>query len=45
MKDSGQGSEGGRESFHDFTHMRSVTMRTSPDDVDWYAGIGQERLN
>lgn len=45
MKDSGQGSEGGWESFHDFTHVRSVTVRTSPDDVDWYAGVGQERLN
>ncbi|WP_199255499.1 aldehyde dehydrogenase [Mycolicibacterium mengxianglii] len=45
VRESGQGREGGWESFHDFTQVRSVTIRTSPNDVDWYAGVGQERLN
>ncbi len=45
VRESGQGREGGWESFHDFTQVRSVTVRTSPDDVDWYGGVGQERLN
>lgn len=45
VRESGQGREGGWESFHDFTQVRSVTVRTSPTDVDWYAGVGQERLN
>jgi hypothetical protein len=26
------------ESFHDFTHLRTVTVRTSPEGVDWYGG-------
>lgn len=42
--DSGMGREGGWESFHDFTHLRSVTIRTSPDSVDWYGGH-TDRLN
>jgi acyl-CoA reductase-like NAD-dependent aldehyde dehydrogenase len=42
---SGQGREGGWESFHDFTHVRSVTIRTADADVDWYGGVAQERLN
>jgi acyl-CoA reductase-like NAD-dependent aldehyde dehydrogenase len=45
VRESGQGREGGWESFHDFTQVRSVTVRTSPTDVDWYAGVGHERLN
>ncbi|MGJ7441183.1 aldehyde dehydrogenase [Aquipuribacter sp. MA13-6] len=45
VKDSGHGREGGWESFHDFTHVRAVTVRTAVDDVDWYAGRAQERLN
>jgi acyl-CoA reductase-like NAD-dependent aldehyde dehydrogenase len=42
---SGQGREGGWESFHDFTHIRSITVRTASSDVDWYGGVAQERLN
>ena len=38
VRDSGTGREGGWESFHDFTHLRSVTVRTAPDGVDWYGG-------
>lgn len=45
LKDSGIGRESGWESFHDFTHVRSITVRTSPDDVDWYGGRATERLN
>ena len=42
--DSGIGREGGWESFHDFTHVRAVTIRTDSEPVDWYGGqIG--RLN
>ncbi|HEX5936230.1 MAG TPA: aldehyde dehydrogenase family protein [Actinomycetota bacterium] len=38
VRDSGTGREGGWESFHDFTHLRSITVRTAPDGVDWYGG-------
>jgi phenylacetaldehyde dehydrogenase len=44
VRDSGSGREGGWESFHDFTHLRTVTVRTSPEGVDWYGG-DIERLN
>jgi acyl-CoA reductase-like NAD-dependent aldehyde dehydrogenase len=45
LKESGIGREGGWESFHDFTHVRAVTVRTSDDDVDWYGGKATGRLN
>ncbi len=45
LKESGTGREGGWESFHDFTHVRAVTVRTAPDDVDWYGGVATGRLN
>ncbi len=45
VRDSGHGREGGWESFNDFSHVRAVTVRTAPDDVDWYGGIALERLN
>lgn len=45
LRDSGIGKEGGWESFDDFTHVRAVTVRTAPDDVDWYGGVATERLN
>lgn len=38
LRDSGVGREGGWESFHDFTHLRSVTVRTAREAVDWYGG-------
>jgi acyl-CoA reductase-like NAD-dependent aldehyde dehydrogenase len=38
VRDSGVGREGGWESFHEFTHLRSVTVRTDPRPVDWYGG-------
>jgi phenylacetaldehyde dehydrogenase len=38
VRDSGSGREGGWESFHDFTHLRTVTVRVAPDGVDWYGG-------
>jgi phenylacetaldehyde dehydrogenase len=44
LRDSGLGREGGWESFHDFTHLRTVTVRTSAEPVDWYGG-DVERLN
>jgi acyl-CoA reductase-like NAD-dependent aldehyde dehydrogenase len=43
--ESGVGREGGWESFHDFTHVRAITVRTAQDSVDWYGGCSQERLN
>lgn len=45
VKDSGVGREGGWESFNDFTHIRSVTVRTADDDVDWYSEAAPKRLN
>jgi acyl-CoA reductase-like NAD-dependent aldehyde dehydrogenase len=44
VRDSGSGREGGWESFHDFTHLRTVTVRTAPEGVDWYGG-DVDRLN
>jgi acyl-CoA reductase-like NAD-dependent aldehyde dehydrogenase len=44
VRDSGIGKEGGWESFHDFTHLRAVTVRTAPEPVDWFGGH-EERLN
>ena len=44
VRGSGSGREGGWESFHDFTHVRAVTIRTAADAVDWYGGDNQ-RLN
>jgi acyl-CoA reductase-like NAD-dependent aldehyde dehydrogenase len=38
VRDSGSGREGGWESFHDFTHLRTVTVRTASEGVDWYGG-------
>jgi acyl-CoA reductase-like NAD-dependent aldehyde dehydrogenase len=45
VNDSGVGREGGWESFHDFTHLRSVFIRTAADDVDWYSDESPQRLN
>jgi|TARA_B100000315_G_scaffold232510_2_gene244797 acyl-CoA reductase-like NAD-dependent aldehyde dehydrogenase len=44
VRNSGVGREGGWESFHEFTHVRSVTIRTDPEPADWYRGDNQ-RLN
>jgi hypothetical protein len=35
---------GGWESFHDFTHLRTITVRRYPRPVDWYGGR-VDRLN
>lgn len=45
VRESGQGREGGWESFHDFTHVRAITVRMADEDVDWYGGGSQNRLN
>jgi phenylacetaldehyde dehydrogenase len=45
LRESGIGKEGGWESFHDFTHLRSVTIRTAEDNVDWYGTERPDRLN
>ena len=45
VKQSGIGREGGWESFADFTHIRSVIVRTAATDVDWYADDAPKRLN
>ena len=45
VKDSGVGREGGWESFHEFTQIQSITIRTAEDDVDWYGSDGPVRLN
>lgn len=44
VRDSGVGREGGWESFHEFTHLRTVTVRIAPEPVDWYGG-NVDRLN
>jgi acyl-CoA reductase-like NAD-dependent aldehyde dehydrogenase len=44
VRESGVGREGGWESFHDFTHVKSVTVRTAAEPVDWYGGT-VDRLN
>ena len=44
VRDSGTGREGGWESFHDFSEVRAVTIRTAERGVDWYGGEN-ERLN
>lgn len=45
VKESGIGREGGRESFEDFTHIRSVMVRTAETEVDWYGDERPTRLN
>ncbi len=45
VKDSGVGREGGWESFHEFTQIQSITVRTAEDGVDWYGSDGPLRLN
>lgn len=45
VRESGLGREGGWESFHDFTHLRAVTVRVAGDDVDWYGVDRKARLN
>ena len=45
VRESGIGREGGWESFHTFTHVRSVTIRTVAEPVDWYGGVSTGRLN
>jgi len=45
VKDSGVGREGGWESFEDFTHIRSIMVRTAETDVDWYGDERPTRLN
>ena len=45
VKESGVGREGGWESFNDFTNIRSVFVRTDPNDVDWYSEDRPGRLN
>ena len=44
VRDSGTGREGGWESFHEFSHVRAVTVRTAAEPVDWYGG-DVDRLN
>jgi acyl-CoA reductase-like NAD-dependent aldehyde dehydrogenase len=45
VRDSGTGREGGWESFHDYTHVRAVTVRIADQPVDWYGTEIPERLN
>ncbi|MGH2792052.1 MAG: aldehyde dehydrogenase family protein, partial [Actinomycetota bacterium] len=45
VKESGIGREGGTESFGDFTHIRSVMVRTAETEVDWYGDDRPTRLN
>jgi acyl-CoA reductase-like NAD-dependent aldehyde dehydrogenase len=44
VRESGTGREGGWESFHEFTHVKAVTIRIAEEGVDWYGGDNQ-RLN
>ena len=43
FKDSGVGRETGVESFDRFTEVRTVTVNTSGETVDWYASDGAPR--
>jgi phenylacetaldehyde dehydrogenase len=43
FKDSGIGRETGVESFEHFTEVRTVTVNTSGETVDWYASDGAPR--
>jgi acyl-CoA reductase-like NAD-dependent aldehyde dehydrogenase len=46
FKDSGVGRETGVESFDHFTEIRTVTVNTSGETVDWYRKDGApKRLN
>jgi len=45
VRESGYGREGGWESFTDFSHVRSITVRTAESDIDWYGGVAVDRLN
>jgi acyl-CoA reductase-like NAD-dependent aldehyde dehydrogenase len=45
VKDSGVGREGGWESFHEFTEIHSIVVRTAEEDVDWYGDDAPTRLN
>jgi acyl-CoA reductase-like NAD-dependent aldehyde dehydrogenase len=45
VKESGLGREGGWESFQEFSNIKSVTVRTAEDDVDWYGDTAPSRLN
>lgn len=45
VRDSGMGREGGWESFDDFSHLRTVTVRTAPEPIDWYSDATVQRLN
>jgi acyl-CoA reductase-like NAD-dependent aldehyde dehydrogenase len=45
VKESGIGREGGTESFADFTNIRSIFVRTSQDEIDWYGEEAPDRLN
>lgn len=45
VKDSGVGREGGWESFHEFSDVQSITVRTAEDEVDWYSDPSPGRLN
>jgi acyl-CoA reductase-like NAD-dependent aldehyde dehydrogenase len=46
FKDSGIGRETGIESFDQFTEVRTVTVNTTGETVDWYqAGGAPRRLN
>ena len=44
-RSSGVGREGGWESFHEFTELQSIVVRTAEDDVDWYGDDAPTRLN
>jgi acyl-CoA reductase-like NAD-dependent aldehyde dehydrogenase len=43
FKDSGIGRETGIESFDLFTEVRTVTVNTTGETVDWYGGEGAPR--
>src|ERR1700694_6353737 len=43
FKDSGVGRETGIESFDRFSEVRTVTVNTTGETVDWYGGDGAPR--
>lgn len=45
VKESGSGKQAGVEAFNEFFNVKSVVIRTSADDIDWYGNDVHDRLN
>ena len=45
VKESGSGKQAGIEAFNEFFNVKSIVIRTSGDDIDWYGNDVHDRLN